>query len=191
MKRNKVDWIEAQSLYDSGLTVKEVCKEIGVSPNIAYDFIRTRSRSEIKLRTDKKYGVRRHTPESRAKLSKILKERHEAGTAYSFAHNKGRTLPSWPEQFWLKVLENNNLTEGLQIEYVFDRYSLDFAWPKRKKCLEIDGEQHYLNEQQIASDKRKDCKLTDAGWQVMRIRWKEMFKNPSPWILKVEEFINS
>lgn len=32
--------------------------------------------------------------------------------------------------------------------------------------------------------------LVSAGWEVLRIKWIDMYKNPEEWILKAKEFID-
>ena len=39
--------------------------------------------------------------------------------------------------------------------------------------IEIDGEQHYVDERIVESDKRRSRYLEDLGWTVFRIRWAE------------------
>lgn len=69
------------------------------------------------------------------------------------------------------------------------QYRLDFAWVKKKRCIEIDGKQHQRNKQQAESDLRKDAKLIENGWQVLRIKWKEFYADPKRWISIAENFI--
>ena len=93
---------------------------------------------------------------------------------------QSRNLVSYPEQFWKKVLENNN------IKYSFNHvvkkrdiglndasnYFLDFLIDNQID-LEIDGKQHKYPDR-IESDKLRDTLLTEAGYIVYRIPWNEI-----------------
>lgn len=49
---------------------------------------------------------------------------------------------------------------------------LDFAWINKKKCIEIDGQQHQTDEKRKESDIKKDDLLKQNGWKVLRLSWK-------------------
>lgn len=94
---------------------------------------------------------------------------------------KSRNVESYPEIFFKKVLDNNN------IKYKFNKkiskkslgincssnYFLDFYIPDKKIDLEIDGKQHELKER-IESDYIRDKYLNGNGFVVYRIKWKSI-----------------
>ena len=82
---------------------------------------------------------------------------------------------SYPEEFFAKVIKNEFIDQNYIHEYPFGIYSLDFAWVDKKKCIEIDGDQHQRFQEYIERDKRKDEYIKDQKWQVLRIIWKDMF----------------
>ena len=43
----------------------------------------------------------------------------------------------------MNVIKNEFEDQNYVREYPFKIYSLDFAWPEKKQCIEIDGEQLY------------------------------------------------
>ena len=91
-----------------------------------------------------------------------------------------RKIISYPEQFWMKVLENNG------IKYVHNApiskkqlginqrgtYFLDFLIGDNID-LEIDGVQHKYTERKLSDQKRDMC-LIDNGYVVYRIEWNEV-----------------
>jgi very-short-patch-repair endonuclease len=93
---------------------------------------------------------------------------------------QSRNIESYPETFFKKVLENNN------IKYEFNKvvskrklglnsdanYFLDF-FINNNIDLEIDGRQHKLDER-IESDKIRDAALIKSGIVVYRIEWKNI-----------------
>ena len=55
--------------------------------------------------------------------------------------------------------------EGIRLlpEFQVSIYSLDFACPERKFYLEVDGEQHFVDERVIESDVRRNEFLSELG----------------------------
>ena len=81
---------------------------------------------------------------------------------------------SYPEKYFKEVLEK----EGIALTYHFGYgiYELDFADIERKIDLEIDGDQHYLDERIVESDVSRNKKMNDDGWKVIRIVWSKYQK---------------
>jgi len=74
---------------------------------------------------------------------------------------------SYPEKYFREVLENNNiLFEQEKRESI---YSLDFVIGNIN--LEIDGEQHYVDNRIVESDIKRQKYLEDLGYETVRIRW--------------------
>lgn len=102
-------------------------------------------------------------------------------SAYKQAKEKGITKPwqsrniiSYPEKFWINVLNNNNIR--FEREYFLNKkYFLDFyiEVSNVKIDLEIDGKQH-TREDQILHDKFRDEYVTSNGIIVYRIPWNEI-----------------
>lgn len=97
---------------------------------------------------------------------KVFERRVKNGTWVTWRKN---TEPSYPERFFMKVLESNHVP--FEYERPFGRYSIDFAINDQKIALEIDGQQHRFSDR-AESDKRKDAALISEGWRVVRIVWK-------------------
>lgn len=74
---------------------------------------------------------------------------------------------SYPERYFLRVLR------GFIFQYKVPGtlYEIDFANPDKKIAIEIDGDQHYLDEKMIEHDTKRDSILKELGWETMRIRW--------------------
>ena len=125
------------------------------------------------------------------KISEGMLKAHAEGRAHNIGSCRWNNKPSWPEQWFMKVIENEFNDKNYIREYSFGRYSLDFAWVDKKKCIEIDGEQHQRFEDYQERDKRKDNLLKENGWEVLRIIWKEAFNNPKEIIQKAKNFIDN
>ena len=109
------------------------------------------------------------------------KKMHEEG------RNKGwikRNIISFPESFWIKVLDTNSISYKKQFKVVWPEktkyYFLDFLI-NDKIDLEIDGAQHLTEEHKI-KDEERDNYVKSQGYIVYRIPWKG---------LKEKDIINS
>jgi very-short-patch-repair endonuclease len=84
-------------------------------------------------------------------------------------YSKGR---SYPEEYWKAILDTHGISYVEQ--YQIGPYQLDFAIGNVD--LEIDGDQHYLDERVVASDKRRNEYLKNLGWKIIRIKWSDYQK---------------
>lgn len=117
-----------------------------------------------------------HTEEEKKHLSEkrkqFLKEHPNKVPYVLNHHSKG---DSYPEKYFKEVLDNEKI-EYKQNYYQIG-YFLDFAWPDKKLYLEIDGEQHYVDERIIEHDKIRTANLECEGWTcIERIRWSDYQK---------------
>lgn len=127
--------------------------------------------------------------EHRQKLSISMKVAHEQGRAWNIGKSRWNNEMSYPEKFFTKVIQNEFKDKDYKREYPVGIYSLDFAWIHKKKCIEIDGEQHQRFEEYIERDKRKDQFLQENGWKILRIRWKDFYDDTKKFIKIAKEFI--
>lgn len=103
----------------------------------------------------------------------------------------GPKKKSYPEEFFTKIIENEFNDKDYLYNVPFYTWKLDFAWPHKKLCIEIDGSQHERDEIQKESDIRKDKKLIECGWKILRIKWLDMFHNTQDYIKQAKEFIDN
>ena len=133
----------------------------------------------------------KHLPdEIRKKISASMKKAHAEGRAHNIGESRWNNEPSWPEKWFMKVIENEFTDKNYVRERPFHRFSLDFAWEYKKKCIEIDGKQHDVLPGYKERDLRKDKALADEGWQVLRLPWVEVFKEPKKYIQLAKQFID-
>ena len=50
---------------------------------------------------------------------------------------------------------------------------MDFCILDKKIDIEIDGDQHYLDNRIVESDKRRNKYLDELGWDIIRVKWSE------------------
>lgn len=131
--------------------------------------------------------------ETKKKISESMKRAQKEGRAYNIGQSRWNNEHSRPEKWLIKVLKNDfNQIENIdyKTEMPFYRYALDFAWPEKRLCIEIDGKQHLYDEKQIIRDKEKDRLLKENGWKELRIKWGYIVKNTQEAIKLITDFIN-
>lgn len=125
-------------------------------------------KEETRLKMSESSKGRKHTQESKDKISKARKDflsKNPDKVPYLLNHkSKG---PSYPERYFSKIFQNTKVVS----QYKLGTYSLDFAESSLKIDIEIDGEQHYLDERIIEHDKKRNNYINSLGWKIIRIRW--------------------
>lgn len=128
--------------------------------------------------------------EHKKSISNGMKKAHKEGRAHNIGESRWNNEHSYPEKWLIKVLENEfGMKEHLnyKTEMPFGKFSLDFAWPDKKFCIEIDGEQHERFVEYKMRDIKKDELLKEKNWEVFRIKWKECFNNPKFFIELIKQ----
>lgn len=129
-----------------------------------------------------------NSPEYKNRLKQIQLERVKQGIHSGW---QSRNITSYPEKFWIKVLQNNNIP--FEREKHVGQYFLDFVISINNKLidLEIDGKQHKYQDRQL-SDQIRDQFLSENGYHVYRIEWNEINSIKGKNIMKdkIEKFIN-
>ena len=114
--------------------------------------------------------------ETNEKIKRAQLEKVKNGTHKGWSNRK---ITSYPEKFFMSVLDNNNLNykhnfvvnkKDLGLNDV-SNYFLDFYFDDKKIDLEIDGKQHNYSERK-EKDKIRDELLNKIGIKVYRIKWK-------------------
>ena len=103
-----------------------------------------------------------------------------------------RTLnnPSYPEKWLIDVLKRNfKMEDGKDYlrELNFHNFFLDFSWPNKKLCIEIDGRQH-CEEDRVKRDQAKDNLLKEEGWLELRVDWGWIRTHTKEFIDKLSDF---
>lgn len=130
---------------------------------------------ETRKKISEKSKLQRHTQETRDKISKArIKYLAENPDMVPYKLNHYSKGPSYPERYWKKVFDIHKVNYVEQ--HPVHVYQLDFAIIDRKIDIEIDGEQHYLDNRIVESDKRRNEYLKSLGWTIIRIRWSEFKK---------------
>lgn len=136
-------------------------------------------------------GKPRNSPSksTRLKVSEAMKIAHKEGRAWNIGKSRWNNKPSYPEKFFTQVIKNEFSDHNYIREYSLGIYSLDFAWPEKKLCIEIDGEQHNRYKEYKERDERKNILIKKLGWKILRIEWIKMYNDPKYWINIAKQFI--
>ena len=121
--------------------------------------------------------------------SEKMKQNFIDGKIKGWVINGDKNRRSYPEKFFIKVFENNKLYERFTIEekFPYGRYFIDFLFVELKVVFEVDGEQHFKNEDSIKHDKIRDDFFIKNGFRVYRVRWKDVCNNTED---EIKEFLN-
>jgi len=117
---------------------------------------------------------KKHSDETKKKISEIRKEylkNNPDKVPYLLNHSRNE---SYPEKYFTELFKNEKI-EVIK-KFRIGLYELDFSIPHKKINIEIDGEQHYVDNKIVESDIRRNRYLSDLGWITYRIRWSEYQK---------------
>lgn len=166
---SKYNWKIIQEDHDRGMTWKQLQDKYGLcSATLAKakkrgDFISRNKSEALKLIPGKP-----HTEETKKKISQIRKQYLKDNpdkVPYKLNHySNGK---SYPEKYFENWLIQNNV--NFKQEESISIYRIDFLIDNI--ALEIDGEQHYLDERIVLSNKYRDEYLTSIGIRTVRVRW--------------------
>ena len=137
--------------------------------------IESRTRNIESGKTMPSFKGKHLSAEHKAKLSKAQTDYliRTGLNRWSNAHSSER---SYPEIFFGEILKDICIEQ-----YVIPGlpYKLDFADVDNNIDVEIDGEQHYVNDDLCERDQIRDKRLEEIGWRTIRIRWSQ-FQKLSP-----------
>jgi very-short-patch-repair endonuclease len=123
---------------------------------------------------------------SREKITRykerLFRKQHSDEESGYLRDDKGRIQFTGPERELLKELAasvrrgeiRHNLVAQLPVQAMGEEYTLDFAMPDIKLGIEVDGALFHSTDEQIASDKRRDGRLAQQGWTILRFTDREV-----------------
>lgn len=168
-----INWTEIQNYYNEEcISCKELGKRFGITMSLLFEAVKlklfkTRTRSEAISKQAKAFP-RKHCKETKEKMSKarkkFLKENPDK-VPYLLNHVHKRKFAS--EEYFAECLKDSTFI----LKYRLGTYELDFADVERKIDLEIDGNQHFVDERIVEHDKKRNDFMSKLGWTVIRIKW--------------------
>jgi very-short-patch-repair endonuclease len=121
----------------------------------------------------------------RDKISKSVKEFYKNNP--DIHPYKNINKESYPEKCFRECLEKNDIKGWIQELRIF-MYSIDFAFPEFKMCVEIDGNFHNLQSVK-EKDERRTKYLNELGWRVIRFEAKRVNKEVYQCVNEVLEML--
>jgi very-short-patch-repair endonuclease len=77
-----------------------------------------------------------------------------------------------------------------KVQYKFDKIHVDFAFPKEKLVIEIDGGYHFT-EIQGTKDMHREEYIQSLGWTIQHYNSNEVKRDPEKYAWKIKKLINS
>jgi very-short-patch-repair endonuclease len=70
-------------------------------------------------------------------------------------------------------------------------FSVDFYWSEYRVIAETDGAMKYADPERAIKQLRRDQQLRDAGYKVVHLTWRELFRSPDTVIARVRRAFSS
>lgn len=119
-------------------------------------------------------------------IKKLQKENPKIHPNYILAQ-KGHVTQI--ERLVKDELNRRNLT--FKIQYHLLSYWIDFAFPEIKLAVECDGKRWHSTKENIIKDNKRDERIRNKGWIVLRLKESEILKDVKKEANKIENFINT
>lgn len=166
--RTYINGMTGKSAWNKGLT-KETDSRVAKSANTL----------------KQKYADKVYTSPSKGKPMSEEQKKKISDTMKQYLSDNPNKIPyvlnhhshgdSYPEKYFKDIFDLNNI--NYKQNYFTCGYFLDFAFVDSKHYIEIDGEQHYVDDRIVEHDKIRTDKLLKNGWKcIMRVRWSEYKK---------------
>lgn len=81
------------------------------------------------------------------------------------------------ERRFRRFLRDAHLPEP-RLNVRIGRFTADFLWERERVILEVDSWQFHGHRRAFERDRRKDMALSDAGYHVIRITWRQYTEEP-------------
>ena len=92
------------------------------------------------------------------------------------ARNLRKNMTDAERRLWSKIRRKQLKGYQFYRQKNIDNYIVDFYCPSAQLIVEIDGGQHY-SEENIVKDEARDKCLNDLGFRVLRFSNSDVFKN--------------
>jgi very-short-patch-repair endonuclease len=194
--RVNINWTDFQEFYNKNRLIDSL-EKFKISKGTFYKavklgLIKNRNKSESAKIALEKLPARKHSNETKAKISEIRKKfllENPEKVPYRLNHSKNE---SYPEKYFSEIFFNENVK--VVRYYRIGLYELDFAIPEKKIDIEIDGSQHSYDEKIKISDDKRNMFLEQNGWDIIRINWSKFmklsFNDKKDYILNLKDYIN-
>jgi very-short-patch-repair endonuclease/transposase len=112
------------------------------------------------------------------------KGRHGSPAARRLLHAASDGARSEAERLLVQLLRARNIT-GWQTNYPIGGYKVDVAFPKQKVAIEVDGWAFHSDHEDFHKDRRRQNKIVQLGWKVLRFTWLDLTEYPERVIAEI------
>ena len=103
--------------------------------------------------------------------------RHGAAAARKMLHAAAGGARSEAERLVIQLLRAAGIG-GWYANYPVGRYVVDFAFPRQKVAIEVDGWAFHSDRQAFQNDRTRQNTLSLQGWTVLRFTWLDITAHP-------------
>jgi len=95
----------------------------------------------------------------------------------SIARRLRNNMTEGEKRFWQELrLFKKHYGDHVRRQVAIEEYVVDFAILNKHLIIEIDGE-HHFTDQGLAKDKKRDTRLSEMGYRVLRMNTGELSEN--------------
>ncbi len=102
--------------------------------------------------------------------------------------NSLKANPTEAEKVLWKYVRNKKTGHKIRRQHIIDNFITDFVCLSKKLVIEVDGKIH---EQQNEHDELRTLKFKDMGYQVIRFKNEEVFKNPKKVTEEIKQVLDN
>lgn len=172
------DWKRIQFDYDSGINRSKLKRLHNISERMLINgtrlgYLKLRTKQERELLVSKKNMNKRHSEESKKKLSEIRKAylSREIKPAWK-THEKFKSQPCEWLKSELEKCGYKFTPELSPLKHKGKFYSVDIAFPEQKFIIEINGRQHYNSDGTLTPYYQIRHDLISAdGWDIWEVSY--------------------
>jgi very-short-patch-repair endonuclease len=118
------------------------------------------------------------------------KGRHGSPAARRLLQAASDGARSEAERLLVKLLKEAGIT-GWKTNYPIGGYKVDFAFPKQKVVIEVDGWAFHSDPEAFGKDRKRQNAIALLGWQVLRFTWLDLTEYPQRVIAEIRYAISA
>lgn len=116
--------------------------------------------------------------------------RRGAGAAGELLEAAAGGARSEAERLTVQLLRSAGIT-GWHSNFPVGRYIVDFAFPKQRVAIEIDGWAFHSDHTAFQNDRVRQNRLALQGWQVLRFTWLDLTQHPQRVLAEIQAAISA
>lgn len=70
-------------------------------------------------------------------------------------------------------------------------HEVDFLWRAERLIVEVDGFEFHASRASFESDRKKDAHLSARGFQVIRVTWRQLTREPEALLVRLAQALTA